>query len=148
MEDDELVRNLFWGLLVLSALVGLVGGFLTPIAGSWRDDSRPIRLRQFGPLVWGESTWEEGWQRFWGYAWGGRVLLYRRDYGAAHLVALGFTPEQVPLVMGQVTGHFRLRRQEGALAGHFVGRHFRIEAERLADPSTAPPSPRRWTAAD
>ena len=144
MDEDDLVRELFWFTCAAATAVGLVGGLLTSVAGRWADEGRLIRLRQLGPLVWGEALLSDGLQRFRGYAWGGRTVLYRRDYGQEHLMSLGFSAEQAQVVAGRVTGHFELRRVDSGLAGTFVGRRFRLENDRLRDQAAAAPVPRAW----
>ena len=75
------LATLIW---ITGGIVGVawvVGGFLSPVAGQWRDRDRLVELKQFGPWIWGSCKISGGSQRYLGKIWLGNLLLSRRDYG-------------------------------------------------------------------
>lgn len=148
MDDDSLPLVLLLLLCLAAALLGL-GGRATPLQGLWQDGTRRVRLRRRACLVGGEAEVDGGRQRFAGLAVFGRVLLWRRDYGEGHLLALGFPAHEVPRLQGRVTGIFWLRLEAGgdALGGAFYGRHFTFDTQGGAIGRFVAGVPRRLTRA-
>ena len=143
-EGDDLLRWLLLGGGVLIILAYAVGSLFTRVAGAWLDNGRLVRLHQFGPLVWGESLWPGGRQVFRGRVTWGRLRLRRVDFGAAHLEALGFNDEQVPLLEGQITAHLKMQLQKDKLLGSFHGRKFSFETNRIKSVAIVAPVQRTW----
>lgn len=144
-EGDDFWRMLILGTGCLGAIVWLVGGLLTPVAGRWRDpEGADIILQQLGPRVWGEGKLSGGFQRFSGWVMFGRVRLKRSDFGMAHLQSLGFSPEQVRQIEGQITGTLELKLSNRDLEGVFYGRKFSFEDKRVRSTPQAQATPRTW----
>lgn len=143
--SDDVWRAATWLMLAGVAVLYLLGGFLTRIAGSWRQaDGTLLTLHQLGPWVWGESHPPGGQQLYRGQAVFGRIRLFRRDRGHAHLRGLGFSPEQAAVVEGRQTGSLHLRRARGdLLVGTFVGLAFSFDGDKVAGSRPAEPVPRR-----
>ncbi len=59
-------------------------------------------LKQIGFIVFGSQTVHGGKQRFFGFAFGRKVWLKRRDYGIPALEQQGFPKEVAKLVQGRV----------------------------------------------
>lgn len=124
--DDASALLLALAVAALALVAVGLGGQFTPLAGSWRDGSRLVRLRQLACVVRGDAKVEGGRQRFAGLCCFGRALLWRRDYGEDHLLSLGFPQPQLAKLQGRVTGVFvlRLDAAQARLHGNFYGRHF------------------------
>lgn len=145
--DDDLIRALFVGAVLLSAAAGVIGGFVQSVGGAWHDGERRLVLRQYGCLVRGEGYVDGGKQVYRGFASYGWARITRYDFGGVHLSTLGFRHEQWPALHGQPMGHFRLRLAGDALVGQFFGRRFRFVGARLHSSARVAPVPRRWTRA-
>lgn len=123
---------LIWTAGAFAGVAWLVGGFLSPVAGQWRDRDKLIELTQFGPWVWGDCKIAGGTQRYRGKIWLGNLLLARRDYGKQHLRQLGFSEVQANSVEGQVMVRLKLKREGNALRGHLWGTRFKFKPHTQA----------------
>lgn len=142
---DEWVRLVAEMALGAAAVASIVGGVTTKVAGRWRDGGRPVSLRQTAFVVRGAGEVFGGLQVYRGFACFGRLWLWRHDYGARHLQALGFAADQLPALEGQITGLFRLRLDgAGELVGTFSGKRFAFAGGRLRQAHFLPPEPRAW----
>ena len=126
------LATLIWIAGGLAAVAWLAGGFLSPVAGSWRDRDRLVELKQFGPWVWGNCQVPGGTQRYQGKIWLGALILERRDYGKQHLLQLGFNKVQAKSVAGQVMVRLKLKREEQVLRGHLWGTRFKFNPHTQA----------------
>ena len=129
---------LIWIVLGLVAFGWLVGGFLFPVGGQWRDRNRQIELTQLGPWVWGHCKVPGGTQRYRGKVWLGELILARRDFGEQHLRALGFNEVQARSVEGQVMVRLKLKREGENLKGHLWGSRFKFNPRNQAVLSVQP----------
>ena len=123
---------LIWIAMGLAGFAWLIGGFLSPVAGQWRDRDRLVVLKQFGPWVWGQCEIPGGTQRYHGKIWLGRLVLDRRDYGKQHLLQLGFNKIQAKSVGGQVMVRLKLTREGDLLRGHLWGTRFKFNPRTQA----------------
>lgn len=147
MSADETIRWVVILGLVGGALVVLLGGLLTPVAGNWRDGDRLVTLGQLGPLVWGRCERQGGYELYRGWALFNLVRLDRVGFGTAYLQASGFAPNTVRLVEGQSMARFVFHRRGGALEGTFQGRRFTFvdrTPPKIDTVSLTEPQPRRW----
>jgi len=122
---------MFFSALGIGFLVWLMGGFLTPIAGRWRDGDREIVLTQLGPWVRGVSHPESGESLYRGTARFGRLRLARYDSGFEHLKKMGFPDDVIPLMSSQVMGRFNLKLEGDQLRGTFEGCRFQFSQHPL-----------------
>ena len=132
------LATLIWVALGLAALAWLVGGFLSPVAGHWRDRDRMVELRQLGPWVWGKCEIPGGVQRYQGKIWLGALILERRDFGKQYLLQLGFNAVQVKSVEGQVMVRLKLHRDGDCLRGNQWGTRFKFNPRTQAVLSVQP----------
>ncbi len=123
---------LIWIAMGLAGFAWLIGGFLSPVAGQWRDRDRLVQLKQFGPWVWGRCEIPGGTQRYRGKIWLGGLILDRRDYGKQHLLQLGFNKIQAKSVEGQVMVRLKLTREGDVLRGHLWGTRFKFNPRTQA----------------
>ncbi len=136
--------------VLIAAGVGLItfllGGFVTPVSGHWRDGDRLVDLQQLGPWIRGQAERPGGLERYRGIASFGRVWLARRDYGPDHLKRIGFADQAIPVVDGQVTARLRFRFRGRHLEGEFIGLRFDFSDPPVRILSTAqiPATARRW----
>ncbi len=137
---------LIWIAMGLGAIAFLAGGFLSPVAGQWRDRDRLVELKQFGPWVWGHYNISGGIQRYRGKIWLGDLILDRRDYGKEHLLQLGFNKVQAKSVEGQVMVRLKLRREGDVLRGHLWGTRFKFnpQSQRVISVQTTAAEAREW----
>lgn len=143
--DDESIRDVFLCSLVLLSLALWAGGYVYRVAGIWSDGSRRITLKQFGPFVWGNSSFDTGRQLFSGRLVFGYLTLSRRDFGDMHLRSLGFTKQHLAAMQGATTGFFKMRlKPDGTLNGHFFGRTFTTRHNKMVPTTLAEPQPRVW----
>lgn len=126
------LASLIWIAGGLAVFVWQVGGFLSPVAGQWRDRDKLVELTQFGPWVWGSCKISGGTQRYRGKIWLGNLLLARRDYGKQHLLQLGFNKVQANSVEGQVMVRLKLKREGDVLRGHLWGTRFKFKPHTQA----------------
>jgi hypothetical protein len=137
---DEILRYTLISAGLLAVVVAALGGWLTPVSGSWRDGDRLIRLRQVALWVAGRSERRGGYEVYRGWAFFGRVRLRRAAVGKGLLTAMGFDPRTVFLVEGRALAHFDFHLVDDELIGTFEGQRLsfsytppRIEAAvRLA----------------
>ncbi len=140
--------------LVLFCLI-YIRAFITRIAGVWYEQKEPggpvqeIRLRQFGPWVWGEANVQGGLSLFRGWFNGKTVTLRRKDHGPAYFKHLGF-PDAV---IGTLDGTEMARAQFNydSTNNKLVGQHYpqKIEISRTRPPKVLhrhyiTPTPRTW----
>lgn len=127
--------------VLIAAGVGLttflLGGFVTPVSGHWRDGDRLVDLHQWGPWLRGLADRPGGREQYRGIASFGRVWLARRDYGHGHLKRLGFVEEAIPVVEGAVTARLRFRLRARRLEGEFIGLRFDFSDPPVRIVSTA-----------
>ena len=143
--DDELVRTVVLLAALAAAMAALLGGFVRPVAGRYKDGPHEVVLRQTTIVVVGEAQVEGGRQQFFGLALYGRARLRRYDYGGVHMSMLGFNRQQWPQLEGRAMARYRLRMAaDGALVGQFYGRRFSFLGAELQQSSWARPTPRRW----
>ena len=130
----------------LAGAAWLVGGFLSPVGGQWRDRDKLVELMQFGPWVWGDCKIAGGTQRYRGKIWLGNLLLARRDYGKKHLRQLGFSDVQATSVEGQVMVRLKLKREGDVLRGHLWGTRFKFnsQTQRVISVQTTAAEDREW----
>ncbi|RYF04982.1 MAG: hypothetical protein EOO40_10695 [Deltaproteobacteria bacterium] len=143
-EQDAILRALILSAAACGAAALLIGGWVSRVAGSYQDGDRRITLAQLGPLVWGQAMVPQGMQAYRGIVLFGRLWLSRREAGEGHLRGLGFTPQQVPWLRGQVTGSLALRRVADTLEGSFFGRKFSFDEEGIRRIEKLAPTPRVW----
>ncbi|MEC9466150.1 MAG: hypothetical protein VX834_10215 [Myxococcota bacterium] len=132
------------GGLVLAGWV--VGGFLVPVAGQWRDRDRIVQLGQLGPWVWGTCQVPGGLQRYRGKVFLGHLTLTRRDFGQGHLLGLGFNDVQAQAVEGQVMVRLTLRMKPSGLHGHLWGTRFQFNprTQQVLSMQSTPAEERVW----
>ncbi|MBT6177509.1 MAG: hypothetical protein HOI23_09690 [Deltaproteobacteria bacterium] len=130
----------------IAACVWLVGGFLFPAAGQWRDRERLIELMQLGPWVWGHCKVPGGTQRYRGTVWFGVLVLARRDFGKQHLLALGFNKVQAKSVEGQVMVRLKLKQEGETLKGNLWGTRFKFNphTKEVVSVQATPAESREW----
>ena len=126
------LASLIWFAMGLAGVIWLAGGFMSPVAGQWRDRDRLVELKQFGPWVWGHCQITGGRQRYQGKIWLGALVLERRDYGTQHLAQLGFNKIQAKSVEGQVMVRLKLTREGDLLRGHLWGTRFKFNPRTQA----------------
>jgi hypothetical protein len=145
---DDILRWSVLGVLGFAALLALLGGLVTPVAGRFRDGQRLITLHQIGPWLVGRCEREGGFERYRGWAFFGVVRLSRYEYGAAHLQASGFAPDTAPLVEGERLASFVFRAKPHGLVGMFEGRKVSFtsgpKATKVSAIEKLPPAPRTW----
>ncbi|MEM6730240.1 MAG: hypothetical protein AAF658_01720 [Myxococcota bacterium] len=124
MDADALLRLVVIVAVAVGGTGFLLGGFLTPVSGRWRDGQRTIELDQLGPWLTGRSERPGGHEIYKGFAVFGRVWLSRRNFGEQHLRELGFAESAIPVVDGAITARLRFRSSSGRLRGEFIGLRF------------------------
>ena len=124
MTTDTLLSITIISVLLAGVVIWSIGGFLTPVAGAWRNDDKLTILFQLGPKVWGYSETGTGKQLYTGFVSFGRLSLVRRDSGKAHLMGLGFSEEQAGLVESQIMMRLKLRYRDNQLRGEAWGSNF------------------------
>ena len=145
--DDTIIQIAVAGVLSAGALLWFAMGFITSVAGTWHDGQHTVTLEQWGPWVWGEAKWPQGWQRYRGLISFGRLRLRRFDGGLEHLKTLGFNEAQAALLGGRRTmAHLELRRRDDALVGLFYGRRISFETDDrdIAGVAVVIPEKRVW----
>ncbi|MEL6545124.1 MAG: hypothetical protein AAFQ82_10900 [Myxococcota bacterium] len=124
MDFDATLRLSFLLITGTGLAIFLLGGFVTPVAGRWRDGDRWVELNQLGPWLQGHAKRPGGSERYRGFAFFGQIWLARRSYGADHLRALGFAEDALPVVEGAMTAKLRFSRRGRRLEGSFTGIRF------------------------
>jgi len=143
--DDSSVQQLIWAALALALPLCAVLGHWPPVAGRYGEGDRIITLRHVGPVVWGACRLLNGQERYLGWALLGRLHLRRYDSGPAHLMGRGFPQKQAHALDNVCTGLFALRRgPQGDLSGHFYGRRFQLQGERMVVVEILAPQSRHW----
>ena len=145
MEADDLVRTIVIAVFVVGILAWLITGFVISVAGIWAAGERNVVVTQMGPWVWGDSTWREGRQIYRGFIVFGFIRLKRYDFGVQHLTSLGFNMEQARALEGVSTGHFVMRKVSSTkLRGHFYGRKFSFDGDKVQGVTHVAPTDRVW----
>ena len=143
---DQVLTSVVYGAFVVIALTWLGWGFALSVNGIWWDRDRKILLHQFGPWLWGRCETTGGFQQYRGVLSFGRVLLSRRDFGEAHLRALGFSEEQARLVDGNIMVRLKLRLEGDHLEGELEGTRFQFapDSVKIVSVNVTLPEARSW----
>jgi hypothetical protein len=122
--------------LLLLFFLWYLRAFFTRISGVWIEEvpagepastMAPVRLRQFGPWVWGRAELQGGFQQYSGWFNGKTLELKRKDFGAAYFERIGFPKSVIPKLDG--TEMSRMEFEFDRQAGRLEGKQFRQKVE-------------------